>query len=323
MTVRSRSGTASTAIPGWGLEMATAVSALDFSPTDLLAIGLMDGQVVIWNTRDNLESARFQAHSSPVKSLAFAPDGRTLATGGLVETGDGVRIWDTDALVNDTQRAAETRGIRSPARRPGRAADRAQAARPESAVVRHGGRVAVSARLSSPSRTRNSRSSRRRRWSRRPGRTSTPARKTSAASSNSTRRAASRPTSWTRPGSGRSSRSAIGTSPGRGSRRPRPASRKAQWDAVEAQARLELAKGGAGTLAAQEKLKDVSLKRAEAERDIAAAQVAAAEPELKASIAIGEIEKRPPRPGEEAARERCDLLPGTFRGHRAGLGRRA
>ena len=62
------------AIPWGGLEMATAVSALDYSPRDLLAIGLDGRSRRDLETRATiLEDARFQAHASPVKSLAFAP----------------------------------------------------------------------------------------------------------------------------------------------------------------------------------------------------------------------------------------------------------
>ena len=49
------------------------------------------GEVKIWNAETHAEIAAFKAHPEGVLSLAFAPDGRMLATGGA---GNSVKIWD-------------------------------------------------------------------------------------------------------------------------------------------------------------------------------------------------------------------------------------
>ena len=92
------------------MEMPMAVHALDFSPTDLLAIGLDDGRVVINGTRDGYDRARFQAHAKPVGCVAFAPDGRTLATCDWGQGTDVVRIWDTSELVDRTRSSQRRMG---------------------------------------------------------------------------------------------------------------------------------------------------------------------------------------------------------------------
>ena len=123
----------------WGLAMPDAIAALDFSPTDLLAIGLRDGQVVIRNVREDRDRARFQAHASAIHSLAFSPDGRTLATGGVVETDGSRPDLECRGAPERSEAPTETSGKGRSSDRPGRAAERAQEARPVVAFVDRGG----------------------------------------------------------------------------------------------------------------------------------------------------------------------------------------
>jgi len=48
----------------------------------LIAVGFQDGSVKVWNSTNGEEVASFSAHSAAVRSLAFSPDGRTLASSG-------------------------------------------------------------------------------------------------------------------------------------------------------------------------------------------------------------------------------------------------
>ena len=73
--------------------------AVPFSPDgDCLVAGvgfsyaIGSTECVLWDVKAGKERARLSGHEGGVRALAFAPDGRTLATAG---TRDGVvRVWD-------------------------------------------------------------------------------------------------------------------------------------------------------------------------------------------------------------------------------------
>ena len=58
----------------------------------LATVGGDDNTVRIWDTRTGQQQHQLTGHTGPVRSVAYAPDGATLATGGSDDT---VRIWDT------------------------------------------------------------------------------------------------------------------------------------------------------------------------------------------------------------------------------------
>jgi WD40 repeat protein len=57
-----------------------------------LASAYEDGTVVLWNPATGKERSRLRP-TLAVKSVAFAPDGKTLASAG----GSEVKLWDVDA----------------------------------------------------------------------------------------------------------------------------------------------------------------------------------------------------------------------------------
>jgi predicted Zn finger-like uncharacterized protein len=69
------------------------VTCLCFGPEDnLLAVGTQAGKVSLFDIKSGQETDIPQGHSGPVFSLAFAPDGKTLASGGRDDK--SVHVWD-------------------------------------------------------------------------------------------------------------------------------------------------------------------------------------------------------------------------------------
>jgi WD40 repeat protein len=68
------------------------ITCLAFSPDgSLLAGGTSSGEIWLWNPKNGGVSLRIEAGNTPVRSLAFAPDGRTLAT---LLFGTPAQLWD-------------------------------------------------------------------------------------------------------------------------------------------------------------------------------------------------------------------------------------
>ncbi|MFF7949665.1 nSTAND1 domain-containing NTPase [Streptomyces griseorubiginosus] len=70
------------------------VNAVAFAPGGgLLASGSSDGTVRLWRTAERRQTAVLTAPGK-VRSVAFSPDGRTLAAGVVGAAGGTVRVWD-------------------------------------------------------------------------------------------------------------------------------------------------------------------------------------------------------------------------------------
>ena len=73
------------------------ISSAAFSPEGALATGSQDGTVVVWDVASG-ESTTLYRHEDAVRSVAFSPDGATLAIGSwnalkLLDVADGRELW--------------------------------------------------------------------------------------------------------------------------------------------------------------------------------------------------------------------------------------
>jgi WD40 repeat protein len=64
------------------LNPSSEVSALQFGPNDLIAIGGRDGAVSVWDMAVGTFTFELKKHKSSVNAIAFSSDGKLLATGG-------------------------------------------------------------------------------------------------------------------------------------------------------------------------------------------------------------------------------------------------
>jgi WD40 repeat protein/serine/threonine protein kinase len=67
------------------------ISEGNFSRRGDFALGHDDGSVTVWNAESRWAQTDFPAHRRAVSGLAFTPDGRTLATGGVEGT---AKLWN-------------------------------------------------------------------------------------------------------------------------------------------------------------------------------------------------------------------------------------
>ena len=77
----------SAAFPPWMTKPAPDGKLL--AAGDLSSSGAADGMVRLWDTESGKELRQFRGHKHSIHSLAFSPDGKTLATGS-----DTIRLWD-------------------------------------------------------------------------------------------------------------------------------------------------------------------------------------------------------------------------------------
>jgi serine/threonine protein kinase/multidrug resistance efflux pump len=106
LVIWDRQGGQSSSLPTWAKGLPCDKTALCFSRRDanLLAVGLDDGTVVLWDADSNCQRVRFDASQTPIAGLAFSTDGRSLATWGRGEA--TTKIWDLGSAAQvDVSRA--------------------------------------------------------------------------------------------------------------------------------------------------------------------------------------------------------------------------
>lgn len=72
---------------------ATYLWSIAFSPDGQWLAGAADKTIRLWNLNTNLQARVFEGHTSAVSSVAFSPDGRTLASGDANKL---VQLWETN-----------------------------------------------------------------------------------------------------------------------------------------------------------------------------------------------------------------------------------
>ena len=66
----------------------------------MLASGGWDGKIKLWDVATLKERASFTGHTDRVYALAFTPDGKTLISGGGIQTKRGeTKLWDVAPLL--------------------------------------------------------------------------------------------------------------------------------------------------------------------------------------------------------------------------------
>ncbi|WP_079427821.1 WD40 repeat domain-containing serine/threonine protein kinase [Streptomyces katrae] len=97
------------------LKASAGVLAAVFSPDGTLLADADDRTVRLWDLAAGTVTATLDAHGGTVRSVAFSPDGRTLASGG--EDG-AVRLWDVTARSNTATLTGHTAHVASVAFSP-------------------------------------------------------------------------------------------------------------------------------------------------------------------------------------------------------------
>ncbi len=88
----------------------TDINCFAFSPdSSTLATGSWRGELHLWDVASGTHKAEFLGHLSGIFSVAFSPDGKTLASGGV----DKLYLWDIDSGTRKLSITGHTDGIYS------------------------------------------------------------------------------------------------------------------------------------------------------------------------------------------------------------------
>ena len=72
------------------------------SQSGLLAIGLVDGRIILWNVKTRKHLGRLRLYRDPVMSLAISPEGTSLACTYSVPS-NRVAIYDLGPIIGDNR----------------------------------------------------------------------------------------------------------------------------------------------------------------------------------------------------------------------------